>query len=235
MLFFFILVSYQFVPAPPLGPHPPSSKDVPKKKYQFKDILQNQACRNLNINSTTKVPLLKQHMKHSTPPLKRINYYLSKKTMPNTEEYLQIVRKKRAIVDSCDFLDSKTHNKNQYKRFSPKRSTAESVQSPALPFQRIHDVHGSNRLAAGVLGVGNGIPNHILQKDLQNAASFLVYEPADTLHAASTGQPTDRRLGYTLDVIAEDLPVTLRSSLSQSLTSFSPTRHSEQTPNYKFL
>ena len=35
-----------------------------------------------------------------------------------------------------------------------KRLTAETVQSAALALERVHHIHGSNRFAAGMLGVG---------------------------------------------------------------------------------
>ena len=44
---------------------------------------------------------------------------------------------------------------------------AEAVQSPALPLEGIHDVHGSNSLSLGVLSVGDGVADNILQKHLQ--------------------------------------------------------------------
>ena len=38
-----------------------------------------------------------------------------------------------------------------------RRLAAEAVQGLALALQRVHHIHGSDRLAAGVLGVGDRI------------------------------------------------------------------------------
>ena len=41
---------------------------------------------------------------------------------------------------------------------------AESVQGPALPLQSVDNVHGSDSLPLGVLGVGDGISDDVLQE-----------------------------------------------------------------------
>jgi hypothetical protein len=51
---------------------------------------------------------------------------------------------------------------------------AESVEGSALALQSVDNVHGGNRLALGVLAVGNGITDHVLQEDLQHASGLLV-------------------------------------------------------------
>jgi len=65
-----------------------------------------------------------------------------------------------------------------------------------------------------VFGVSNAVANHVLEEHLQDAAGFFVDQSGDPLDAATTGQPSDRRLGNALDVIAEDLAVTLRAALA---------------------
>ena len=47
-------------------------------------------------------------------------------------------------------------------------STSESVQSFALSLQSIDDIHGSDSLSLGVLGVSDGISDDILKEDLKN-------------------------------------------------------------------
>ena len=44
--------------------------------------------------------------------------------------------------------------------------TSESVQGSALSFQSIDNVHGSDSLPLGVLGVGDGISDDVLQEHL---------------------------------------------------------------------
>ena len=52
--------------------------------------------------------------------------------------------------------------------------TAESIQSPALPLQRIDDIHGSHSLAAGMFSVCDRITDDILQKHLENPTGLLI-------------------------------------------------------------
>jgi hypothetical protein len=102
---------------------------------------------------------------------------------------------------------------------------AEAVEGAALALERVDDVHGCDGLAARVLGVGDGVADHVLQEDLEDAAGLLVDEPGDALHAAPARQPPDRRLRDPLDVVAEHLPVALRSALAQALPALAAPRH----------
>ena len=54
--------------------------------------------------------------------------------------------------------------------------TAESVEGSALSFQSVDDVHSSDGLPLGVLGVGYGITNDVLQKYLEHSSGFFVDE-----------------------------------------------------------
>ncbi|CAI0402439.1 unnamed protein product, partial [Linum tenue] len=89
-----------------------------------------------------------------------------------------------------------------------------------------HHVHRGHRLAAGVLRVGDGVADDVLQEDLKNAASLLVDQPADTLHSTPASKTANGRLGDALDVIAQHLAMTLGSSLSKPLASLAAPRHS---------
>ena len=79
--------------------------------------------------------------------------------------------------------------------------TAKSVQGTALTLQGIDDIHGGNGLSLGVLGVGDGITDDILEENLQDATGLFVDEAGDTLYTTTTSQTTDSGLGDTLDVI----------------------------------
>ena len=50
-----------------------------------------------------------------------------------------------------------------------KRLTSESIEGTSLAFQGIDDVHGSDGLSLGMLGVGDSITDHVLKEDLQNS------------------------------------------------------------------
>ena len=54
--------------------------------------------------------------------------------------------------------------------------TSESVEGPALSLQGIDDVHGCDGLPLGVLGVGDGITDDVLEEHLQDTTGLLVDE-----------------------------------------------------------
>ena len=103
--------------------------------------------------------------------------------------------------------------------------TSESVQSTSLAFEGIDDVHGSDGLPLGVLGVGDGITDDVLKENFENTTGLFVDETRDTLHTTSASETTDGGLGDTLDVITQNFAVTLGASLSESFTSFAASRH----------
>ena len=104
---------------------------------------------------------------------------------------------------------------------------AEAVQGAALTLQSVDDVHGSHRLALGVLGVGDGIADDVLQEHLENTAGLLVDQTADALDTATASQTTDSRLSDTLNVITKNFPVALGSALAESLTALAASSHLE--------
>ena len=55
-----------------------------------------------------------------------------------------------------------------------KNLASEAVESAALAFQSVDDVHGSDCLALGVLTVGDRVSDDVLQEDLQNTSGLLV-------------------------------------------------------------
>ena len=94
-----------------------------------------------------------------------------------------------------------------------------------MTLQSIDDVHGGDGLSLGVLGVGDGITDDILEEDLEDAAGLFVDEARDTFDTASTRETTDGGLGDTLDVIAQHFAMTFGASLSEALSSFAASRH----------
>jgi hypothetical protein len=94
--------------------------------------------------------------------------------------------------------------------------STETVQGPALPLESVDHVESSHGLAAGVLGVGDCITDDILQEHLQHPTSLLVDEARNTLDSSTASQSADSRLGDALDVVSQDLPVPLGSSLACS-------------------
>ena len=104
---------------------------------------------------------------------------------------------------------------------------SESVQGAALPLQSVDDIHGSDGLPLCVFGVGDSIPDDVLEEHLQDTTGLLVDEPGDTLDSTTARQPPDGGLGDALDVVPQHLPVTLGASLAQSLASFTTSSHFE--------
>lgn len=109
--------------------------------------------------------------------------------------------------------------------FHSQTLTTKPVESPALPLERVHHVHSRHGLATSVLSVGHSVSDNVLKEDLEHPSGFFVDQTADTLHASSSGQTPDGRLGDALDVITEDLAMTLGSTLSQALASLATARH----------
>ena len=107
------------------------------------------------------------------------------------------------------------------------RLSAEAVQSAALAFQSIDDVHSRDGLSLGVLGVGNSVTDDVLEEHLEYSTSLLVDESRDTLHTTTASQTADSGLGDTLDVITKHFAMTLGAALSQTFASFTATRHDE--------
>ena len=104
--------------------------------------------------------------------------------------------------------------------------TTESVESASLALERVDHVHGSDGLPLGVLRVGNSIPDNVLQEHLENASGLFVDESGDSLDTATASKTTDGGLRDALDVITENLSVTLGASLSKTLSSLAAASHS---------
>ena len=104
--------------------------------------------------------------------------------------------------------------------------TAESVEGSALAFQSVDDVQCGDGLSLGMLGVGDGVTNNVLQENLEHSTGFFVDQARDTLDATSASESSDCWLGDTLDVITQNLAMTLCASLSQTFSAFSSSRHS---------
>lgn len=103
--------------------------------------------------------------------------------------------------------------------------TSKSVESTSLTLQSIDYVHGSDCLPLGMLCVGDCITDDVLEEHFEHTTGLLVDEARDTLDTTTTSQTSDGRLGDTLDVVSQHLPVTLGAPLSESFSSFTTSRH----------
>lgn len=86
-----------------------------------------------------------------------------------------------------------------------------------MTLQTVNHIQGGDGLALGVLGVGDRVPNDILQEHLQDTAGLFVNQSRNTLDTPTTGQTANGGLRDALDVVAHDLPVALSSSYSVPL------------------
>ena len=115
--------------------------------------------------------------------------------------------------------------KNAFWYGSEENLSTESVEGTSLTFQGVDDVHGGDGLSLGVLSVGDCITDHVLQENLEDTSGLFVDESRDTFDTTSTSQSSDGWLGDTLDVVSQNLAMTLGASLSESLASFASSRH----------
>ena len=90
--------------------------------------------------------------------------------------------------------------------------SSKTIKGASLPLEGIHDIHGSNGLPLGVLCVGDGVPDDILQENLkidkfkpvnlhnylENTPGLLVDKPTDPLDATPPCKSPDGRLSDTL-------------------------------------
>ena len=103
--------------------------------------------------------------------------------------------------------------------------SSKAVEGPPLSLESVDDVHGGDSFPLCVLSVSHGIPDDVLQEDLQDTAGLLVDEARDSFDTSTTSQTSNGWLGDALDVVTKDLPVTLGTSLPQAFTSFTATGH----------
>ena len=87
-----------------------------------------------------------------------------------------------------------------------------------MALKGVDDVQRGDGLALGVLSVGHSITDDGLEERLENTTGLLVDHSRDTLDTTTTSETADGGLGDTLDVVAQDLTVTLGAALAETLT-----------------
>ncbi len=78
-----------------------------------------------------------------------------------------------------------------------------------MPHQSIDDIHSSDSLPLGVLGVGDNITDDVLKDYLEDSSGLLIDEARGTIDTTSVNQTADSRLGDTLDVVMKKLSFNL--------------------------
>ncbi len=102
---------------------------------------------------------------------------------------------------------------------------AEAVEGASLALESVDDVHRGDGLATSVLSVGDGIANNVLEEHLEHRSRLLVDETRNALDTTTASQSANGGLGDTLDVIAQDLAVTLRAALAETFAAFATSAH----------
>lgn len=105
--------------------------------------------------------------------------------------------------------------------------TTETVEGTALSLQSVDDIEGGDGLTLGVFGIGDGITNDTLEEGLQNTTGFFVDHGRNTLDTTTTRKTSDSWLGDTLDVVSQNLTMTLSATLSETLSALSACREIE--------
>ena len=102
---------------------------------------------------------------------------------------------------------------------------SETVDGASVAFQGVDDVHGGHGLAVSVLGVSGGIAKDLLEEGTEGSTALVVDLARDTLDSSTARETTKSRLGDSSDGLLEGLTVTITSSLSETLSSLSTSRH----------
>ena len=103
--------------------------------------------------------------------------------------------------------------------------TTESVESAALSLQSVDNIHSSDGLTLGMLGVSNCITDDILEENFEYTSGLFVDESWDSLDTTTSSKSANSGLCDSLDVIPENLTMSLGSSFSQTFTTFASASH----------
>ena len=72
-----------------------------------------------------------------------------------------------------------------------------------------------------MLSVGDGVTDNTLEEGLEDTAGLLVDHSGDTLDTTTASETADSGLSDTLDVVAQNLAVTLGATLAETLATLS--------------
>ena len=89
-----------------------------------------------------------------------------------------------------------------------------------MSLEGVDNIEGGDGLALGMFSVCDGITDDTLEEGLENTTSLLVDHSGDTLDTTTTSETSDSWLGDTLDVVTKNLPVSLGTTLAETLSTF---------------
>ena len=91
-----------------------------------------------------------------------------------------------------------------------------------MSLEGIDDIEGGDGLSLGVLSVGDGVLDNVLEELSEDNSGLVVDEGADSLDTTSSGESSDGWLGDTEDGVLDGLGgESLGSSLSADLSELS--------------
>ena len=78
-------------------------------------------------------------------------------------------------------------------------------EGSALSLEGVDDIKGGDSLSLGVLGVGNGVLDNVLEEASEDNSGLVVDEGADSLDTTSSGESSDGGLGDSKDGLLDSL------------------------------
>ena len=91
-----------------------------------------------------------------------------------------------------------------------------------MSLEGVDDIESGDSLSLGVLGVGDGVLDNVLEELSEDNSGLVVDERADSLDSTSSGKSSDSWLGDTEDGVLDGLGgESLGSSLSADLSELS--------------
>jgi hypothetical protein len=105
-------------------------------------------------------------------------------------------------------------------------SSTEAVEGAALSLKSVDDVESGDGLSLGVLGVGNGVTDNVLEEGSEDVSGLFVDQRGDSLDTTTTSESADSRLGDSKDGLLQGfLSVSLGADLSVALANFASSSH----------
>ena len=100
-------------------------------------------------------------------------------------------------------------------------SSTEAVEGSALSLEGVDDIKGGNSLSLGVLSVGDGVLDNVLEEASEDNSGLVIDEGADSLDSTSSGKSSNGWLGDTENGVLDGFgSESLGSSLSSDLSEF---------------
>ena len=102
-----------------------------------------------------------------------------------------------------------------------------------MSLESVDNIDGGDSLPLGVLSVGNGVPDDVLEERSEDESGLVIDERGDSLDTTSSSESSDGRLGNTHDGGLERLGShSLGSSLASNFAELSALTSVDRSHNY---